>query len=145
MEHFLKIVDDFQLLFFQNTLSQSCLYGIFIINFEHISHLILLFLLLNFEQVFVPCVPLFCCSYSGILMRFPAVFRSKINSKTLVSESQMCNFTKKVTLTQVFSYELCQIFWNIFFIRHLQWLLLLRWLFQRILENNELKGNVGAK
>ena len=34
------------------------------------------------------------------------------------------NFVKKETLAQVFSCEVCEIFKNIFFTEHLQWLLL---------------------
>ena len=33
---------------------------------------------------------------------------------------QACNFIKKETLTQMFSYEFCEIFNNTFFIEHLQ-------------------------
>ena len=33
-----------------------------------------------------------------------------------------CNFIKKKTPTQVFSYEFCRIFQNIFFTEHLRWL-----------------------
>ena len=37
---------------------------------------------------------------------------------------QACNFIKKESLAQVFSCEFCEIFKNIFFHRHLRWLLL---------------------
>ena len=36
----------------------------------------------------------------------------------------ICNFIKKETLTQVFSYQYCEIFKNSFFLEHIQWLLL---------------------
>ena len=42
----------------------------------------------------------------------------------LQAEAEACNFIKKEILTQVFSFEFCEIFKNIFFIAHLRWLLL---------------------
>ena len=49
--------------------------------------------------------------------------------------SQTCNFIKKETLAQVFSSEFCEISKNIFFVKHLWWLLLksaIALFFQRI-------------
>ena len=48
----------------------------------------------------------------------PKNFR-KIHGEAPVFESpQACNFSKKVTQTQVFSCEFCEIFKNIFFIKY---------------------------
>ena len=39
-------------------------------------------------------------------------------------QAKACNFIKKGTVAQVFSYEFCETFKNTFFIEHLWWLLL---------------------
>ena len=52
------------------------------------------------------------------------VFSNNLQNSQEIHRLQACNFTRKETPTQVFSCEFCEIFKNIFFMEHLQWLLL---------------------
>ena len=55
-----------------------------------------------------------CCSDVSI-----ALFLQRQSSKDVL-QLEVCHFIKKETLAQVFVYEFCEIFKNIYFVEHLQ-------------------------
>ena len=59
----------------------------------------------------------------GVLRNFPRV-TGKHSCQSLFSNEDTSNFIKKETLAQVFSYEFCEMFKNIFLVKHFWWLLL---------------------
>ena len=75
----------------------------------------------HFDSVIKPVI-LYQKSLIGVLLKnfifqFLNIIITKVRPKT-------CNFIKKETLAQMFSFEFCRIFKNAFFTEHLQWLLL---------------------